>query len=299
MRLTLQNFKNYESREFELEGSVAITGRNGSGKTSILEAIMFALYGRNYSKGIAVDGYIRRGEESVNVVLETNAFTIGRRYSSKEGSTVVFNGRIQKQMEIAAKIPLLDLAYCIINPLSLLHDTPPLELRAFFMDNMELPDPIELFKENYSDDPEMVKRFKLGDFEQAKRTVKSLTTTLESLEKDIAVKEGEMLSNKAQIEKIERSRVRRPKGILAKEEDRQKKIDELTEQVGEMKGLKSELQSVKDQLNLIKKKLEGPLEEAGVETISELVTHHEKVVEDISSQRTLTTRVGVLYVTRD
>ncbi|MFX1580433.1 MAG: AAA family ATPase, partial [Promethearchaeota archaeon] len=44
-RLALQNFKVYKKQEFILEeGSTAIVGPNGSGKTSILEAIEFALF---------------------------------------------------------------------------------------------------------------------------------------------------------------------------------------------------------------------------------------------------------------
>lgn len=44
-RLALRNFKVYKKQEFILEnGSTAIVGPNGSGKTSILEAIEFALF---------------------------------------------------------------------------------------------------------------------------------------------------------------------------------------------------------------------------------------------------------------
>jgi len=44
-RIALQNFKVYKKQEFILEdGSTAIVGPNGSGKTSILEAIEFALF---------------------------------------------------------------------------------------------------------------------------------------------------------------------------------------------------------------------------------------------------------------
>jgi len=44
--LKLQNFKRYASYEIEFEnGLCGILGRNGSGKSTILEAIFFALYG--------------------------------------------------------------------------------------------------------------------------------------------------------------------------------------------------------------------------------------------------------------
>ncbi|MFW9838323.1 MAG: AAA family ATPase, partial [Candidatus Thorarchaeota archaeon] len=44
-RLFLRDFKVYKKQEFNFEeGSTAIVGPNGSGKTSILEAIEFALF---------------------------------------------------------------------------------------------------------------------------------------------------------------------------------------------------------------------------------------------------------------
>lgn len=46
-RLSLKNFKKY--KEFSLEfndGLVGIIGKNGSGKSTIFEAICFALYGK-------------------------------------------------------------------------------------------------------------------------------------------------------------------------------------------------------------------------------------------------------------
>ena len=44
-RIALQNFKVYKNQEFTLQdGSTAIVGPNGSGKTSIIEAIEFAFF---------------------------------------------------------------------------------------------------------------------------------------------------------------------------------------------------------------------------------------------------------------
>ncbi|MDG6250973.1 SMC family ATPase, partial [Methanocalculus sp.] len=45
-RLTLKNFKRYRDQEFTFkDGITAIVGSNGAGKSTIMEAIVFALYG--------------------------------------------------------------------------------------------------------------------------------------------------------------------------------------------------------------------------------------------------------------
>lgn len=51
-KLHLENFKKYTSYDIEFgEGLVGIIGKNGSGKSTIFEAILFALYGEFKSRG--------------------------------------------------------------------------------------------------------------------------------------------------------------------------------------------------------------------------------------------------------
>ena len=51
-KLKLENFKKYQSYSLEFkEGLVGIIGKNGSGKSTIFEAILFALYGQLKNKG--------------------------------------------------------------------------------------------------------------------------------------------------------------------------------------------------------------------------------------------------------
>lgn len=86
-RLALQNFKVYKKQEFILEeGSTAIVGPNGSGKTSILEAIEFALFRmvtRKEKKVPQVEDLIHhRGQRAV-VELEFTAPINRRNYVVK------------------------------------------------------------------------------------------------------------------------------------------------------------------------------------------------------------------------
>ena len=50
--LKLENFKKYTSHSIAFEeGLIGIIGKNGSGKSTIFEAILFALYGELKNKG--------------------------------------------------------------------------------------------------------------------------------------------------------------------------------------------------------------------------------------------------------
>ena len=71
-RVELENIKAYEHRVFTFaRGTTAITGENGAGKTTILEAIAWALFDTlEYSK----DDFLRRGAKkgSVRVTFESD-----------------------------------------------------------------------------------------------------------------------------------------------------------------------------------------------------------------------------------
>jgi DNA repair protein SbcC/Rad50 len=71
VRLELENIKSHKSAEFDFErGTTAITGANGAGKTTIIEAIAWTLFGfLDYNKA----DFVSRGEKkgTVRVTVET------------------------------------------------------------------------------------------------------------------------------------------------------------------------------------------------------------------------------------
>jgi DNA repair protein SbcC/Rad50 len=98
-RLRLQNFRRHEQTEIALapdEQIVVVGGGNGAGKTSILEAIQFALYGQGRHGARRLDTLVRRGGEVEGMEVELE-FTVGddtwrvvRRRDGKSVSALLF-----------------------------------------------------------------------------------------------------------------------------------------------------------------------------------------------------------------
>jgi exonuclease SbcC len=70
-RVDLRNFKPYGEGEVTFEGGVTVVhGVNGSGKSSLLDAVFFALYGSSaLDAGTTLEDLVRNGEEETEVTL--------------------------------------------------------------------------------------------------------------------------------------------------------------------------------------------------------------------------------------
>jgi len=98
-RVKLKNFTCHELTELELpEGLIVFIGRNGAGKSSVIDAITYALYGehsRGNNANIVRDG-ASEGEVELEFHLRGNKYLVLRRFNSRgalEHSFLKCNGK--------------------------------------------------------------------------------------------------------------------------------------------------------------------------------------------------------------
>ena len=90
-RLVLKNYRVYDSLDMTFENLQIIKGRNGIGKTSIVEAIGFALFGSALQRGKA-GSWVKEGERDGSVILYIDNYVITR--SSNLAIVSLLDGKI-------------------------------------------------------------------------------------------------------------------------------------------------------------------------------------------------------------
>ena len=111
-QLSLLNYKNLAQIEFDFDAKInCFVGKNGVGKTNILDAIYHLAYGKSYFNPLAVQN-IKHGEEFfvIDALLEKNHKEERIVCSLKKGQkkTIKRNGKIyEKLSEHLGLIPLV------------------------------------------------------------------------------------------------------------------------------------------------------------------------------------------------
>jgi len=88
LKLTAENIKKIRAVEITPTGElVEVTGRNGAGKTSVLDAIWWALAGTKHIQAVP----IRKGATKARIRLDLGELTVERRFTEKGSMLTVEN----------------------------------------------------------------------------------------------------------------------------------------------------------------------------------------------------------------
>lgn len=200
MELILKNFRNHELLKMKFEDVTEITGKNGVGKTSILEAIVFALYGRDFNGGIDTARYIKTGEQSTTVMLKIAGHEI-KRVRTQDNTEVYLNGGKVTQSSVDVLFGSITAVLPIINPF-VLFSMNDKEKREMVMRILPKEAGVEIFKKRYGE--KLADRFEIETIESARRGLKKLQEVL--MQNDVILGQ---LKEQVHLDKLEISQLKK------------------------------------------------------------------------------------------
>lgn len=206
-KIVLENFKGTTKRVVVLgPGETVISGKNRTGKSTIGEAIVFALYGVTIKGSPRCDNLIKQGaKKAISVVeIDVNGEThTVERTKTRKGTEVTLNGVKVTQADIDSLLGLTAEEFlAMYNPLYLIKSEPSTsKAREFFVSLLEPPTTEEVLKEMIPEQAELLKFIPLGNPDMA---LKQHRDELKGVQKDIAKTEGAADELKSQIESVRR-----------------------------------------------------------------------------------------------
>ncbi len=240
-KLKLHNFKSYADVEIEFNtGLSIIIGANGAGKSSILEAISFALYKEHLSP--TINDLVRTEQERMKVELEFQ--NNGKTYNVIREKTKSSNQSILKEKENNKYIPIVKgdkaVNFEIKNLINMDKD---LFLNAVYVRQGEIAN---LINKNQSEKKRLISKL-LG--------IDSLEKAWENIRYIINDYEKEKENYKGKIESLGNLNEELDSELKRKKEH-QKNIDEYKQKIGIVKQELIELEKEKTKLDETKSKNE-------------------------------------------
>ena len=125
-KITLQNFKKFENLELSLKNRNEIYGKNGEGKSTIKDAIIFCFYGRTPNGNLAESTkFIKDGTTKCSVEIEferdEQAYTVRRERTESQTRITYIDGSqsdedsVITQRELDSIVPDYDLFQIVFN----------------------------------------------------------------------------------------------------------------------------------------------------------------------------------------
>lgn len=252
IKLTLKNFKCYENKTFEFDnGFVLIEGQSGTGKTSILQAIIFALFGKG--KNIKMNG-----KTSCSVELEFEDLVIFR---SKNPNKLLVNSVIENDeaqniinkkfgdtFDVISYISQTSLnSFVLMNPIEKLEFLEKFAFKDINLVDIKARNKIEITKRK----------------DELTKTIHNLELSLKIFEDMDEPKEVKfpIESKPSNYEKITKNEEIKLKNCNVRIKKTQNEIKKFQDELNDLKILNVNIQNKEDNLN----KIENLLEELSLE----------------------------------
>ena len=176
-----QNFKSYSEISFEFGKVNKIFGANGTGKTSLIQAIFICLYGTT-NESITKEKFIKDGAESANIIADVEGIgTIARIiYRDDTSPSLIVNSIKMSQSQFEKKYNLPDVKYFFssINP-SYWSNLDYKTKRQIMQDLSPLLNPLEIFKEIYGE--KYAKSYSLTTYEGINKLITETNNTIQQI----------------------------------------------------------------------------------------------------------------------
>ncbi len=204
--LQAKDFKGLPNDVLDFTDNNRISGRNGAGKSSIAEAIVFALYGRTRSGNSSTSSLIHEAAESTKVAVQFDTgTTIVREESRFYGSRLELNGKVTDQKTLDANLPEYK-TFLSIFLTGFFGQLDEADQRSLLLSFSPAEDLSKLFTE-YTRKPELLKKY-LIDFSNLDKEYKQYRKMLSDVESSITTNESRAKYAQEQISSLKKPKAR-------------------------------------------------------------------------------------------
>lgn len=210
--LQTKDFKGLPNDIYTFKMDNSISGGNGSGKSSIAEAIIFCLYGRTRTGNSSTSDLIHEAAESTRVAVQFDTGTVVLREESRlYGTRIELNGTPVDQKALEDSLPDFK-TFVSIFLIGYFSDLDEAEQRALLLSYTKDVNFKELF-ENYVRDPDLLNKYPI-DFTNLDKAykffrddAKRLTETINLAGNEISWSTDQMKNLKKPKKKIDISKL--------------------------------------------------------------------------------------------